>query len=67
MTFPCFGSKIMNFLVFFNLESKKGFRVPTPWNLYETDWNESLCNLCTFHPSCYVGGFGNLLHILCGV
>ena len=32
---PCFlGWKIMNFLVFFDFEPKKIFRVPTPWGLY---------------------------------
>ena len=30
MTPPFFGSKIMNLLVFFDLEPKKCFRVPTP-------------------------------------
>ena len=32
MTPPCFGSKIMNLLVFFfDFEPKKCFRVPTAW------------------------------------
>ena len=45
-----FGSQIMNLLVFFDFELKKCFRVPTPWGLYGAEWDESLCNLCTFQP-----------------
>ena len=48
MTPPFFGSKIMNLLVFFDFEPKKCFRVPTPWGLYGTEWDERLCSLCTF-------------------
>ena len=60
MTPPFFGSKIMNVLVFFDFEPKKCFRVPTPWGLCATEWDERLCSLCTFQPFCYVGGFGDL-------
>ena len=42
MTPPFFGSKIMNLLVFFDFEPKKCFRVPTPWGLYEAEWDERL-------------------------
>ena len=37
---PFFGSKIMNFLVFFDFEPKKCFRVPTLWGLYGAEWDE---------------------------
>ena len=37
---PFFGSKIMNLLVFFEFESKKCFRVPTPWGLYAVELDE---------------------------
>ena len=34
MTPHFFNPKIRNFLVFFDFEPKKCFRVPTPWGLY---------------------------------
>ena len=46
MTPPFFWVEIQNLLVFFDFEPKKCFRVPTPWGLYWTQWDEG--NLCTF-------------------
>ena len=57
LTPPFFELKIMNLLVFFDLEPKKCFRVPTPWGLYGAEWDERLCSLCTFHPFLLCWGF----------
>ena len=48
MTSLCFGSKIINLLVFFDFEPKKCFRVPTPWGSYGAEWDERSCGSCTF-------------------
>ena len=37
---PPFLCKIINLLVWFDFEPKKCFRVPTPWGLYEVEWDE---------------------------
>ena len=47
---PFFGSKIMNLLVFLDVEPKKCFRVPTPWGLCGAEWDGRSCSLCTFQP-----------------
>ena len=50
MTPPFFASKIMNLVVFFDFEPKKGLRVPTPWELYGAEWDKRYCGLSTFEP-----------------
>ena len=56
---PCFGSKIMNLLVFFDFEPKKCFWAPTPWGLYGSGTGAHAVG-AVFSRFPYVGVFGDL-------
>ena len=56
----CFGSKIMNLLVFFNLEPKKCLRVPLHGVCMGRSGMSAQAVYALFSHSWYVGGFRDL-------